>query len=416
MFQVYTPSRRTVGTYRQVKFALSSNDSTVSLDVNVPPELAVLAEQLLPIPSPLSRILTKTPIKTELVTSAPKPIEQGTHSPMPEAFGHDPPTAQILPRPELSSLQSLQRSLDELQLLQEHTFPHGSTSSSPLSDIHTPELTSTDESHRPNRDCNPPERYGFPRGSAHLLYEPNTYQEAMNSLDADKWIAAMQVEHQAMIDANVWDILDINDLPPERKGIGSRWVYKIKLNSDSSIECFKARLVVKGYYQISGIDYEETFVLVTRYDSFRLILALAAHHNLELAQADVKSAFLHCNLKEDIWMLPPPGIGLSGKILRLKKSLYGLKQAPNEWYDKLSSVLVEKGFIATHFDPCVFICLTTPTILVVYVDDITAAGTCENINDIFSFLSTHFDLTVKDQLQWILGMEIQQTETAITLS
>jgi hypothetical protein len=111
--------------------------------------------------------------------------------------------------------------------------------------------------------------------------------------------------------------------------------------------------------------------------------SLAAHHNLELAQADVKSAFLHGNLKEDIWMLPPPGIGLSGKILHLKKSLYGLKQAPNEWYDKLSSVLVEKGFIATHFDPCVFICLTTPTILVVYVDDITAAGTRKNIDEHF---------------------------------
>jgi hypothetical protein len=156
--------------------------------------------------------------------------------------------------------------------------------------------------------------------------------------------------------------------------------------------------VVKGYSQISRIDYEETFVPVTRYDSFHLILALAAHYNLELAQVDVKSAFLHGNLKEDIWMLPPPGIGLSSKILHLKKSLYGLKQAPNKWYDKLSSVLVEKGFIATHFDPCVFIYLTTPTILVVYVDDTTAAGTHENINDIFLFLSTYFDLTIKDQL------------------
>jgi hypothetical protein len=112
--------------------------------------------------------------------------------------------------------------------------------------------------------------------------------------------------------------------------------------------------VVKGYSQISGIDYEETFAPVTRYDSFRPILALAAHYNLELAQADVKSAFLRGNLKEDIWMLPPPDIGLSGKILRLKKSLYGLKQAPNEWHDKLPSVLVETGFVVTHFDPCIF--------------------------------------------------------------
>jgi hypothetical protein len=73
--------------------------------------------------------------------------------------------------------------------------------------------------------------------------------------------------------------------------------------------------VVKGYSQLSGIDYEETLALVTRYDSFHLILALAAYQNLELVQVDLKSAILHGNLKEEIWMLPPPGIGLSGKIL-----------------------------------------------------------------------------------------------------
>jgi hypothetical protein len=155
---------------------------------------------------------------------------------------------------------------------------------------------------------------------------------------------------------------------------------------------------------------------MTRYDSFRLILAIVAHHKLELAQADVKFASLHRNLKENIWMLPPPGVGLSGKILRHKKSLYGLKQAPNEWYDKLSFVLVEKEFIATHFHPCIFICHLTPTILVVYVDDITHAGTYENINDMFSFLSTHFELTIKGHLHWILGMKISITERKISQS
>jgi hypothetical protein len=205
----------------------------------------------------------------------------------------------------------------------------------------------------------------------------------VNSADVAKWIAAMQVEYEAMIDANIWKVLDINDLHPEKQGIGSRWVYTVKLNLDGCIECFKAQLVVKSYLPIFGIDYEETFVLVTWYDSFCLILALTAHHNLELAQVDVKSAFLHGNPKEDILILPPPAISLLGKVLCLKKSLYGLKQAPTEWSDKLLSVLVEKGFIATHFDPCVFNCLTTPTIFVVYVDDITAGRSRENIDNIF---------------------------------
>jgi hypothetical protein len=79
-------------------------------------------------------------------------------------------------------------------------------------------------------------------------------------------------------------------------------------------------------------------------------------------------------------------------------------------------MVVEKGFIVIHFDPCSFICLTTPTILVVCVDDITAAGTRENINDIFSLLSTHVELTIKDHLPWILGMKISMTEREISFS
>jgi hypothetical protein len=82
-------------------------------------------------------------------------------------------------------------------------------------------------------------------------------------------------------------------------------------------------------------------------------------------------------------MLPPPDIGLFSKILHLSKSLHGLKQALNKLYNELSSMLVEKVFMVTHFNPCVFICLTIPTILVVYVDNITAARTSKNINDIF---------------------------------
>jgi hypothetical protein len=238
----------------------------------------------------------------------------------------------------------------------------------------------------------------------------------MKSPDVDKWIIAMQEEHRSIQDANVWEVHNMEDLPIGRKGIGSRWVYKVKLNADGSIERFKAWLVVKGYSQISGIDYDETFAPVTRYDSFRLITALAALYNLELAQADVKSAFLYGELKEEIWMLPPPGIGLQGKILRLKKALYGLKQAPNEWYEKLSSVLAEQGFISTHFDPCVFISTSTATIVEVYVDDISIAGTRNDIENLFTFLKQYFQSTIKPKLQWILGMEVNQTERAITLS
>ena len=94
----------------------------------------------------------------------------------------------------------------------------------------------------------------------------------MQSLDYDKWQQAIYEEHQSIIDAGVWEVFDQTDLPSERKAINSKWVFTVKL----------ARLVVKGYSQIAGIDYEEAFVPVTRYDSLRLIMALAVNLGLLL--------------------------------------------------------------------------------------------------------------------------------------
>lgn len=119
------------------------------------------------------------------------------------------------------------------------------------------------------------------------------------------------------------DVMFQHELPPNRKPINSRWVFKIKRNADGTVECYKARLVVKGYAQISGIDYDETFAPVTRYDSLRLIIVIAAKSNSLLQQTDIKSAFLYGELDEEIWMNPPPGIGLDGKVLHLRKALNG---------------------------------------------------------------------------------------------
>jgi len=102
----------------------------------------------------------------------------------------------------------------------------------------------------------------------------------------------------------------------------------VKLLEDGSIERYKARLVVKRFSQISGIDFSETFALVTRYDSLRLLTAFVALHNLDTVQLNVKSAFTYSPLNEEIWVAPPPGLSLDNKVLLLKKALYGLKQAP----------------------------------------------------------------------------------------
>ena len=139
------------------------------------------------------------------------------------------------------------------------------------------------------------------------------------------------------MDARVWEEVELKDLPVGRKLVGSGWVFKVKRNADRSVERFKARIVAKGYSQVKGLDYDETFAPVIRYDSLRLIIALALHLGLDMSQADIKSAFLNGDLNKEAWIMPPPGIGLDGKVLRLLKSLYGLKQAPLAWFERLSS-------------------------------------------------------------------------------
>ena len=130
-----------------------------------------------------------------------------------------------------------------------------------------------------------------------MVQEPLTYRAAMASLDSDKWQEAMIAEHQSIVDAGTWKVYDRKDLPSGWKAINSRWVFKVKLNADGLIEYYKARLVIKGYLQLAGIDYEETFSPVTTYDSLRLIIALAVNLGLVLEQLDIKTAFFNSKLK-----------------------------------------------------------------------------------------------------------------------
>jgi len=217
------------------------------------------------------------------------------------------------------------------------------------------------------------------------------------------------------MDASVWEEFEMKDLPVGRKLVGSRWVFKVKRNSDRSVERFKARIVAKGYSQVEGLDYDETFAPVTRYDSLRLIIALALHLGLDISQADIKSAFLNGDLNEEVWMMPLPGIGLDGKVLCLLKSLYGLKQAALAWFERLSSALAELGFLSCSFDLCVFISPDYHVIIIVYVDDITTVGRKSDVCKVYQYLTKHFTVTIKEGLSYLLGIEILHTATSLEL-
>lgn len=142
-------------------------------------------------------------------------------------------------------------------------------------------------------------------------------------------------------------------LPKVRRAIPTMWVFKLKRKPDGSVERFKARLVVKGFMQREGIDYQEVYAPTARTDTFRVLMAVAAELDLEVHHMDVKTAFLNGELDETLYVQSPQGFQLTseGHALRLDKALYGLKQAPRQWYMKLNSVLKDKGFLPTNCDP-----------------------------------------------------------------
>ncbi|KAK8559155.1 hypothetical protein V6N12_042437 [Hibiscus sabdariffa] len=183
---------------------------------------------------------------------------------------------------------------------------------------------------RSTRERHEPERYGFlvtTHGDVILVDqdEPKTYQEAVASPDSEKWLEAMRSEMDSMSENQVWTLVE----PPEGiKPIGCKWVFKKKTDMDGNVQTYKGRLVAKGFRQIHGVDYDETFSPVAMIKSIRILLAVAAFHDYEIWQMDVKTAFLNGKLEEDVYMTQSEGFVApedARKVCKLQRSIYGLK-------------------------------------------------------------------------------------------
>ena len=165
----------------------------------------------------------------------------------------------------------------------------------------------------------------------------------------------MSDEFNSLLKQGTWTLV-----PPPSHGhiVGCKWVYKVKQRADGSIERYKARLVAKGFHQHHGIDYYETFSPVVKPQTIRIILSLANIFNWPLYQLDVKNAFLHGHLDEDMYMSQPQGFTnplLPNYVCKLKKAIYGLMQAPRAWFQSLSTHLQKLGFHNTHADHSLFV-------------------------------------------------------------
>ncbi|KAI7703162.1 hypothetical protein KC353_g14273 [Hortaea werneckii] len=268
---------------------------------------------------------------------------------------------------------------------------------------------------RSGRSVRLPRRYATVL-AAHDECEPKTYAEAIERAEEGLWQSAMDNEMLSHSENQTWDVVD---LPPGENVLSGKWVYKLKRGPQGEIVRHKARWVVRGFEQREGIDYDEVFAAVVKPASFRPIFALAAVHNLEIEQMDVKTAFLHGKIDETIYVKMPTGYGQDGKVCRLNKGLYGLKQAPRMWYETLQSFLETQGFSRMEADHSVFVTQrgVQGLVVAVYVDDLLIVGKDQHaISDLKQGLHRKFSMTDCGPVGHYLGMVVTRDRIAGTIT
>jgi hypothetical protein len=218
------------------------------------------------------------------------------------------------------------------------------------------------------------------------------------------------------------DTWELVPRPKNKNVIGTKWVFRNKLNEYGQITRNKARLVCKGYAQIEGIDFEETFFPVARMEAICLLLAYACSKNVKVYHMDVKSTFLNGELEEEVYIEQPEGFQLSENtdyVCKLKKVLYGLKQAPRAWYSRLDKYLQQAGFRKGSADNNLYIKVSQGNILLieVYVDDIIFGSDDDRLSQKFAKdMQNEFEMSLLGELSFFLGLQICQSNQGIFIS
>ena len=264
-----------------------------------------------------------------------------------------------------------------------------------------------------------------PRDTARILVAatsaPNSYKDAVESKDSAKWQAAMQAEYDSLQSMGTWSLVEP---PSHRKALDNRWVYAIKTDAEGKVERYKARLVVKGFQQQFGLDYDETYASVTSLRAVRVALSIAASNDMKVEQIDIKSAFLNGVLEDEIYMKQPKGFVAKGNetlVCRLNKSLYGLKQAPAVWYKTLADCLALIGYQSLWSEESIFV-LRGPSdqllaIAVCYVDDmLLMSRDASAIENLKAHLKASFEIYDKGKAQFFLGIKIERQGQHMYLS
>jgi hypothetical protein len=260
---------------------------------------------------------------------------------------------------------------------------------------------------------------------------PMSYTEAMRSPHATEWRAAFKTELKAILDNGTFSFVD----PPDYKinPVKTKWIGKVKRRADGEVERFKGRLVAKGFTQVYGCDYFETFAPVVRAQTLRTTLALTAIHNLRTSVIDIDTAFLNGVLDEEVYIKTPDGFWdlmqeidprlrqhlddryPNGRfVIRLAKGLYGLKQSAKVWNDNLNDHLLSRSFQRSKADPCAYykqLDKVNFVIVLTYVDDIVITATRQqSIDEEITAFKNRYRIKELGVISWLLGMHVERTK------
>jgi hypothetical protein len=244
--------------------------------------------------------------------------------------------------------------------------------------------------------------------TATALSKSAFYRDAILHLE---WQHTMAKEIAVLERTGTWDLVPY---PPRVRPITCKWVYKVKTRSDGSLERYKARLVARGFQHEHGRDYDETFAHVAHMTTIHTLLVVAFVQGWSISQLDVKNVFLNGELREDVYIRPPPGYSIhEGMVCHLRRSLYGLKQAPRVWFQRFASVVTVAGFSTSAHDPALFVHVSPRgrTLLLLYMDDMIITGDGpEYIAFVKARLSDQFLMSDLGPLRYFLGIEISTPE------
>ena len=249
---------------------------------------------------------------------------------------------------------------------------------------------------------------------------PSNYEEAIFCENLEKWKEAMKDEFEALGENDTFEYVT---LPPDKNLVGSRWVYCVKSEPNGE-ERYKARFVAKGFSQVKGIDYQETFSPTAQMTSIRMLLQLAVQEGMVIHQMDVKTAYLNAPIDTELYIEQPKGFERydsegSPLVCKLKKSLYGLKQSGRNWNNVLHDVLTQNGFKQSLSDTCMYTKLTnvSKVVIIVWVDDIIIAGPNNHvISEIKCILQSKFKMKDMGLLSWFLSIQFENEEGCIKMN